>query len=264
MHPGEVPHDERARRCTGQIVDQEHRRHGHDANSSKHPPHAVGVGFEAVRARFLQDRSKEDVMQKGRIAVAGATGRAGRHVVDVLQSRGLEVIAMSRSTGVDVITGKGVAEALAGVECVIDVTGAPSEEQAAATEFFTAAARNLNEAGRRAGVRRMVVLSIIGIDRFTHGYNAAKVAHERAVLSGSIPVRILRAAQFHELVPLFVEWGRKGQVSYLPKMRTQLVAARTAAEALVDLATTDEIRLARIKPSTPRPRRSPVRNGPKT
>jgi uncharacterized protein YbjT (DUF2867 family) len=179
-------------------------------------------------------------MEKGRIAVAGATGRAGRHVVAVLKSRKHEVIAMSRSTGVDVITGRGLAEALAGVECVIDVTGAPSEEQAAATAFFTAAARNLDEAARKAGVRRMVVLSIIGIDRFTRGYNAAKMAHERAVLSGSVPAAILRAAQFHELVGQFVEWGRKGEFSDVPKMRTQLMAARTAAEALVDLATASD------------------------
>jgi uncharacterized protein YbjT (DUF2867 family) len=183
-------------------------------------------------------------MQNARIAVAGATGRAGRHVVEVLESRGHDVVAMSRSSGVDMVSGKGLAEALAGVECVVDVANGPSEEQEAATAFFTASARNLNEAGRRAGVRRMVVLSIIGIDRFTHGYNAAKIAHERAVLSGSIPVRILRGAQFHELVGPLVDWGRKGDVSYVPKMRTQLVAARTAAEALCDLATAPESEFA--------------------
>jgi uncharacterized protein YbjT (DUF2867 family) len=79
-------------------------------------------------------------------------------------------------------------------------------------------------------------VSIIGCDRFTAGYNAAKVAHERAMLSGPIPVRVLRAAQFHEFVAQFVEWGRQGEVSYLPKMRTQLVAATTVAQALADLA----------------------------
>jgi len=79
--------------------------------------------------------------------------------------------------------------------------------------------------------------SIIGCDRFTGGYGAAKAAHERAMLSGPIPAQILRAAQFHEFVSQLVEWGRRGEVSYVPKMRTQLVAARTVAEALVDLAT---------------------------
>jgi uncharacterized protein YbjT (DUF2867 family) len=148
---------------------------------------------------------------------------------------------MSRSRGVDVVTGDGLAEALAGVECVIDAASGPSPEEEPATEFFTSAARSLQEAGERAGVRRMVVVSIIGCERFTAGYMAAKVAHERATLSGPIPVRILRAAQFHEFVAQLVDWGRQGEVSYVPKMRTQLVAARTVAEALAELATDAEI-----------------------
>jgi uncharacterized protein YbjT (DUF2867 family) len=172
-----------------------------------------------------------------KIAVAGATGRVGHHVVDVLKAGGHDVVAMSRSSGVDIITGNGLAEALAGVECVIDVASGPSPDQNAATEFFTTAARNLLQAGERAGVRHMVVVSIIGCDRFTAGYNAAKVAHERAMQAGPIPVSILRAAQFHEFVGMLMDWGRKGEVSYVPKMRTQLVAARTVAQALVDLAT---------------------------
>jgi uncharacterized protein YbjT (DUF2867 family) len=175
-----------------------------------------------------------------KIAVAGATGRVGRHVVDVLETRGHDVVAISRSSGVDVITGDGLAEALVGVECVIDVATGPSPEQEAATEFFTTAARNLHSAGEQAGVERMVVVSIIGCDRFTAGYGAAKVAHERAMLSGPIPTRVLRAAQFHEFVGQLVEWGRDGEVSYVPKMRTQLVAAVTVAGALADLATGPE------------------------
>jgi uncharacterized protein YbjT (DUF2867 family) len=171
-----------------------------------------------------------------KIAVAGATGRVGRHVVDVLEARGHDVVAMSRSTGVDVITGNGLAQALTGVECVIDVATGPSPEQDAATEFFTTAARNLQEAGAQAGVRRMVVVSIVGADRFRGGYNAAKVAHERAMQAGPFPVRVLRAAQFHEFVAQLMEWGTQGDVAYVPEMRTQLVAARTVAEALADLA----------------------------
>jgi uncharacterized protein YbjT (DUF2867 family) len=174
---------------------------------------------------------------RSKIAVAGATGRVGRHVVDVLRAQGHEVVSMSRSSGVDVVTGDGLAEALSGVECIIDVATTPSPDQAAATAFFTAAAHNLQEAGERAGVRRIVVVSIIGADRFSAGYNVAKLAHERALLAGPLPVRILRAAQFHEFVAQLVEWGRQGEVSYLPKMRTQLVAALTVAQALADLAT---------------------------
>jgi uncharacterized protein YbjT (DUF2867 family) len=172
-----------------------------------------------------------------RIAVAGATGRAGRHAVDVLEAGGHDVVPISRSTGVDLITGEGLVEALAGVECVIDVASGPSPDREAATQFFTAAARNLHEAGERAGVRRMVVVSIIGCDRFRAGYNAAKVAQERAMLSGPTPVRVLRAAQFNEFVAQLVDWGRQGDVSYVPRMRTQLVAARTVAEAAAELAT---------------------------
>ena len=175
-----------------------------------------------------------------RIAVAGATGRVGRHLVDVLEARGHDIVAMSRSSGVDVVTGDGLAAALEGVDCVIDAATGPSPDRDTATAFFTSAAQNLHQAGERAGVWRMVVVSIIGIDRFTAGYNAAKLAHERAMLSGPIPVRVLRAAQFHEFVAQLVEWGRQGDVSYVPKMRTQLVAARTVAQALADLATDTE------------------------
>jgi uncharacterized protein YbjT (DUF2867 family) len=176
------------------------------------------------------------MQERRKIAVAGATGRVGRHTVEVLKAAGHEVVPMSRSTGVNVVTGEGLSEALAGVDCVIDAASWPTPEQDAATEFFIAAARNLQEVGERAGVQRIVVVSIIGADRFTTGYIASKVPHERAVQSGPIPVRILRAAQFHEFVPLFLEWGRQGDVIYVPQMRTQLVAARTVAEALAELA----------------------------
>jgi uncharacterized protein YbjT (DUF2867 family) len=172
-----------------------------------------------------------------RIAVAGATGRVGRHVVELLEAQGHDVVAMSRSSGVDLVSGDGLAEALTGVECVVDAATGASPEQQAATEFFTAASRNLQEAGERAGVRRIVVVSIIGIDRLSAGYNAAKLAHERALQSGPIPVRVLRAAQFHEFVEQLVDWGRRGDVSHVPRMRTQLVAARTVAQALAALAT---------------------------
>ncbi len=173
----------------------------------------------------------------GKIAVAGATGRVGRHVVDVLEEQGREVVAISRSTGIDVVTGDGLADALNGVECLVDATTGASPEQEAATDFFTAATRNLQQLGARAGVRRIVVVSIIGTDRFTAGYYAAKQAHERAMLAGAIPATIVRAAQFHEFVSQLMDWGRQDGAVYLPKMRTQLVAARTVAETLADIAT---------------------------
>jgi len=181
--------------------------------------------------------SKETAVQTRKIAVAGATGSAGRHIVDILEARGHEVVAMSRRTGVDVVTGDGLDDALAGVDTIMDATSNDSPDQAAATAFFTASTRNFNEAGARAGVRRLIVVSIIGIDDFKGGYNAAKLVQEREARAGAIPVSILRAAQFHELIPRFVEWGKQGDVAYVPDGRTQPVAARTVAEALADLAT---------------------------
>jgi uncharacterized protein YbjT (DUF2867 family) len=181
--------------------------------------------------------------ERRKIAVAGATGRVGRHVVDVLEARGHDVVRISRSNGVDVITGEGLADALEGVECVIDTATGASPEQQAATEFFTAAARNLHEAGEPAGVRRIVVVSIIGCDRFSGGYNAAKFVHEKAMRSGTLPVTIVRAAPFHELIGQIVDWGRQDEVSYVPTMRVQPVAARTVAEALADRATDSELEI---------------------
>jgi uncharacterized protein YbjT (DUF2867 family) len=173
-----------------------------------------------------------------KIAVAGATGRVGRHVVEVLEADGHEVVPISRSHGVDVITAEGVAEALEGVDTVVDAATGPSPEEDAATEFFTTAARNLQTYGARAGVKGLIVVSIIGADRFGGGYGAAKVAHERAALEGPIPARILRAAQFHEFVEQLVDWGRhEDGASQVPRMRTQLVSARAVAEELARLAT---------------------------
>jgi uncharacterized protein YbjT (DUF2867 family) len=110
-------------------------------------------------------------------------------------------------------------------------------EQQAATEYFTTATKNLQDAGeRRAGVRRIVVVSIINTDRLKGGYSIAKAAHEQTMLTGPIPARVVRAAQFHESVEQLVQWGTQGDVAYVPTMRTQLVAARTVAEALADVA----------------------------
>ncbi|MBB5935480.1 SDR family oxidoreductase [Streptomyces zagrosensis] len=174
-------------------------------------------------------------MSTSKFAVAGATGRLGRHVVDVLTEQGHRVVSMSRATGVDVITGAGLADALTGVDVIIDVASWHASDQEAATEFFRTATGNLHEAGQRAGVSRLVAVSIIGADKATAGFVAAQQVHEEANLSGPLPARILRAAQFHEFVGQLLDW-RQGDVAYIPALPTQLVACRTVAETLVGLA----------------------------
>ena len=181
-----------------------------------------------------------------KIAVAGATGRVGAHLVDILEERGHDVIPIARSNGVDVVSGEGLDEALAGVETIVDAATGNSPDQAAATGFFTASARNLQRAGAAAGAKRIVVVSIIGIDKFRGGYNAAKLAQEETLLEGPLPVRIVRAAQFHEFVDQLVGWMIQDGVAYVPEMRTQLVAARVVAEALADAVEEPETENGRI------------------
>ena len=181
-----------------------------------------------------------------KIAVTGATGRVGAPLVEILERRGHDVVAIARSKGVDVVSGEGLDEALAGAKTIIDAATGPSPDQEAATQFFTASARNLQRAGAAAGVQRIVLVSIIGIDKFQGGYNAAKLAQEQTLLEGPLPVRIVRAAQFHEFVEPLVGWMIQDGVAHVPEMRTQLVAARAVAEALADAAEEPEIESGRI------------------
>jgi uncharacterized protein YbjT (DUF2867 family) len=176
------------------------------------------------------------------IAVAGASGRLGHHLVEVLQERGHGVVPISRSHGLDLTTAVGLEQALAGVEGIIDAATWPTPDRDAATSFFTTASRNLHEAGQAAGVQRMLVVSIIGVDRLKGDYQTAKIAHEQAALAGPVPTRIVRAAQFHEFVASLVDWGTQGDTAYLPEMRTQLVAARNVAETLANVATAPDFR----------------------
>lgn len=171
-----------------------------------------------------------------KIAVAGATGRLGRHVSEVLGERGHEVVPIARAVGVDLITGTGLGEALTGAEVIVDAATGPSPEQREATDFFVTSARNLQEAGVRAGARRAIVVSIIGTGKFTGGYGLAKMAQETAWQSGPIPVRIVRAAQFHEFVSQLLAWGTRGDIARVPVMRTQIVAARAVADVIADVA----------------------------
>jgi uncharacterized protein YbjT (DUF2867 family) len=171
-----------------------------------------------------------------RIAVAGATGRVGREVVAALTAQGHDVVPMSRATGVDLTTGEGLDAALAGVEVVVDAATGPSPDRDLATAFFRASARHLRESAARAGVRRIVLVSIIGIDRVPSGYNLSKIVQEDELRAGPVPVVVVRAAQFHEFVTELLAWSTKDGVATVPPMRTQVVAAQSVGAELARLA----------------------------
>jgi uncharacterized protein YbjT (DUF2867 family) len=172
-----------------------------------------------------------------RMAVAGGTGTVGRHVVARAQEAGHEVAVLSRSRGVDVRSGDRLASALDGASVVIDVTHPDTIEQEAATSFWTDAARALQRAGAEQDVRHIVTLSIVGIDKTSFGYYAAKLEHEHAAAAGPVPSTVLRATQFHELPAALIAATRHDSQAHVLDMRpVQTVAARTVAEVLVQVA----------------------------
>ncbi len=190
-----------------------------------------------------------------KIAVIGGAGLAGRQAVAALEAGGDEAVVLSRSTGVDAVTGAGLDEGLAGVEVVIDTANAVSMERGAATAFFAGVARNLQAAGARAGVRRIVTLSIYGIDGLEgRGYFAGKLAQEAATRAGEVPSTILRATQFHDFGGQLMQWTRKGPLVGVPIQPLQSVAVETVAAHLVRLAHGDEeggtVNLAGPRPDT--------------
>ncbi len=169
-----------------------------------------------------------------RIAVAGGTGTVGRHVVEVAKERGHDVVSLSRSEGVDLVTGRGLNQALEGAEAVIDVSGIETMSTKKAVDFYTNATQNLLAAEKTTGVRHHVALSIVGIDKATSGLHAGKLVQEDEVRHGGIPWSLLRSTQFHEFVPMTVRVASAGPLVLVPKMFTQPVAAREVAEALVN------------------------------
>jgi uncharacterized protein YbjT (DUF2867 family) len=172
-----------------------------------------------------------------RIAVAGGTGTVGRYAVDAAQARGHEVTVLSRSRGVDVHSGSGLQLALDGVHVIVDVTNPGSADRPAAAAFFTGIAARLQAAGAEAHVKRIVTLSIVGIDAAPdNAYYSAKVQQEQAILAGPLPATVLRATQFHEFAVQTLRRTTQGSVARVPNLRVQPVAARTVAECLVALA----------------------------
>lgn len=169
------------------------------------------------------------------VAVAGGTGVVGRHVVRALEDAGHQAVVLSRSGGVDVTTGAGLDAALEGTDAVIDVTNVGTTRREASVAFFEAATRHLLRSGKRAGVRHHVALSIVGCDRVDFGYYFGKRRQEALVLEGPEPASVLRATQFFEFAEQFVAPSRT-PVAVVPRMRTQPIAAREVATALVALA----------------------------
>ena len=170
-----------------------------------------------------------------RIAVAGATGVVGTYVVQVARARGHEVVGLARSLGVDLSTGAGLAERLAGVEAVVDTTSVATQKRAVAEAFFGGVTRTLQEAEAAAGVGHHVTLSIVGIDRVPSGYYQGKLLQEQVVAAGAVPWSILRATQFHEFAQQALGFVRIGPLSLVPRMTSQPVAAVEVAQALVEL-----------------------------
>ena len=144
--------------------------------------------------------------------VIGGGGLIGTNLVKRLRERGHEVLAASRSSGIDAVTGAGLPAALAGADVVVDVANSPSFEDAAVLAFFEASSRNLLAAEKVAGVGHHVALSVVGADRLPDsGYLRAKVAQEELIRSGGIPYTIVRATQFFEFVGTHRRVGRRRQ-----------------------------------------------------
>lgn len=172
------------------------------------------------------------------IAVAGATGLIGAQVVQLASAAGLDVVGLSRASGVDLTLEGSIGDRLEGVDAVIDVTRASSMDEHQAVEFFTRVAANLGSAARAAGVRRTVVLSIVGVDRSQdYPWYVATLAHERATRLHAPGAQVLRATQFHEFPGQVLDRGRQGDRVVVMQMPTQPVASHEVAALLVELAT---------------------------
>jgi uncharacterized protein YbjT (DUF2867 family) len=172
-----------------------------------------------------------------KIVVIGGSGLIGTKVVKTLTEQGHEALAASPSTGVDATTGRGLAEALARAEVVVDVSNAPSFEDAAALAFFEDSGRHLAHAEREASVRHHVALSVVGTDRLPDsGYLRAKLAQERLIQTSGIPYTIIRATQFFEFLGAIAAAGTDGSRVRLSNASFQPIAADDVATAVADAA----------------------------
>ena len=172
-----------------------------------------------------------------KIVVIGGSGLIGTKLVNRLRQQGHEVVAASPTSGVNTITGEGLAEALAGAQVVVDVANSPSFEDKAVLEFFETSGRNLLAAEAAAGVRHHVALSVVGTDRLLDsGYFRAKMAQENLIKASGIPYTILRATQFFEFVGGIAQSGTDGQTVRLSPALMQPIVSDDVAAALADVA----------------------------
>jgi len=173
-----------------------------------------------------------------KIVVIGGSGRVGSNVVRRLVAQGHEAVPASPATGVDTISGEGLADVMVGADVVVDVSNAPAWEDDAVLEFFTTSTRHLVAAEREAGVSHHVAVTIVGADLLPDsGYLRAKLAQEAEVEAGGVPYTILRATQFLEFLPQIVEAGAEESSVRLPTGLMQLVAADDVAATVAELAT---------------------------
>jgi uncharacterized protein YbjT (DUF2867 family) len=171
-----------------------------------------------------------------KIVVIGGTGLIGSKTVAILRQGGHEVVAASPNSGVNTITGRGVKEAVAGAQVVIDLANSPSFEDKAVLEFFETAGRNLLAAETAAGVGHHVALSIVGTDRSDNGYFRAKVTQERLIEASGVPYTIIRSTQFMEFLRGIADEGTKGNTVRLSPGLFQPIAADDVAPLVAEVA----------------------------
>ncbi len=172
-----------------------------------------------------------------KIIVIGGSGLIGKKVVTNLRQRGHEVVAASPSSGVNTVTGEGLAQALAGAQVVVDVANAPSWEDNAVLAFFETSGRNLLAAEAAAGVGHHVALSVVGTERLlASGYFRAKMAQEKLIKASPIPYTIVRATQFFEFASGIAQSATEGQTVGLPPVLMQPIAADDVAAVVADVA----------------------------